>query len=196
MGLQDILETIRLESEDTAAHLIADAEAEAERTLARARDLAADEERRLAGSRDDRLRNERARVLSRGFLEAAEARRGAREEVYQAAVDRLIERLGEVRRSARYPELLGSLLDEAVATMPDARTILVDSGDSQLAERMLIDRRLDTTVETGDIPLGGLMLAAPGKTIDNRLATRLERAESHLRFVAGQIIPELRGGSG
>jgi vacuolar-type H+-ATPase subunit E/Vma4 len=193
LGLHDILDTIRLESEQTAAGLIAEAEAQAERVLARAREAAADEERAMAGSRDDRLRSERARILSLGYLQAAEARRKAREKVYEDAINRLIGKLGEIRLSDRYPDLLGSLFDEAVATMPDARTVRVDHRDSQLVEQILAERHLDTEVEMDNIPLGGVVLVAPRRTVDNRIETRLQRAESHLRFVAGHIIPALRG---
>jgi vacuolar-type H+-ATPase subunit E/Vma4 len=196
LGLPDILETIRLEAEEESAALIAAAEDEADRVLARARERAAEEEKRLAGSLDDRLRTERARIVSRGQLEAAQARRAAREEVFQQLLAGVVDRLGEVRRSARYAAVMASLLDEAISTMPEARVIRVDPADSDVVERALVAQGLDLTVELEDYPQGGLVLAAPGRTIDNRLATRLERAGSHLRFVAGQVIPELRGASG
>lgn len=194
MGLSEILETIRAESEKVASGLIAEAETEAERTLSRARDQAGGEERRLAGSLDDRIRLERARVLSRSHLDAARVRRAAREDLYGDAIEAVIQRLADERSSHDYERLLGSLLDEALATMPGATTIRVDRSDVAVMERVLATRNLDIEVEAGETPLGGLVLMAPGQTVDNTLATRLARADNHLRFVAGEIIPELRGG--
>jgi vacuolar-type H+-ATPase subunit E/Vma4 len=193
LALADILETIRLESQAAAAGLVADAESQAEQILERARKQAQREERRLAGSLDDRIRGERARSLSRSHLEAARSRRAAREDAYQQAIEGVKKRLSDLRDTEAYARVLDSLLEEAVSNMPEGRTTRVDARDSESVERIIADRRLDLTVELDDFPLGGLVLVAPGRTVDNRLATRLERAGPHLRFVAGEITPELRG---
>lgn len=193
MGLQDILATIRSEAEETASGLLAEAHAESERLLARARAEAKDEELRLSKSQDDRIRIERARALSRSHLEAAKARRSAREDVYRRAVDDVRRRLVAIRESDRYESLMGSLLDEAVAALPEASSIRVDPGDEAVARRVLSSRGLNLILSTEEIALGGLVLTAPGRTIDNRLETRLERADSQLRYIAGEVVPELRG---
>lgn len=195
MALAEILESIRVESEATAAGLIADAESEADQILQRAREHARSEEQRLAGALDDRIRGERARSLSSSHLEAARSRRAAREDVYQQALEGVRSRLGGLRGSADYAVVLDSLLEEAVSAMPEGRTVRVDARDSETVERIIAARRLDLTVELDDFPLGGVVLVAPGWTVDNRLVTRLNRAGSHLRFVAGEITPELRGGT-
>jgi vacuolar-type H+-ATPase subunit E/Vma4 len=193
LGLQDILETIRSEADETASGLEAEARAESERLLTRAREEADDEERRLASSQDDRIRGERARALSQSHLEAARARRVAREQAYQKAVDSVRSRLGEIRGSDRYESLMTSLLDEAIAALPEADTVRVDPADVHVLRKVLAARHLEIDIETEETPLGGLVLAAPGRTVDNRLATRLERSDSQLRFVAGEVIPALRG---
>lgn len=195
MGLPEILETIRAQSEETAAGIVADAETEAQGVLSRARTEANFEERRLAGSLDDRIRLEQARILSRSLLEAARARRAAREDVYRHVIEAVTERLAELRSSDRYHQLLGSLLDEAMATMPGATTLEIDPSDRVVVDGVISTRNLDITIQTEEMPLGGLVLRAPGRTVDNTLATRLSRADNHLRFVAGEMIPELRGGS-
>jgi vacuolar-type H+-ATPase subunit E/Vma4 len=194
LSLSEILETIQTESEATASGLLADAEGEAEQILARARTEAGSEEQRLAGSLEDRIRLERARVLSRSHLDAARARRAAREKVFRRAIEAVTERLGAERFSDSYEELMGSLLDEAMAVMPGATTLQVDPRDVDVMKRVFASRNLDIEIEAEEEPLGGLVLRAPGRTVDNTLATRLSRAEDHLRFVAGEIIPELRGG--
>lgn len=194
MGLSEILETIRAESEQTASGLLADAEREAEEILARARAQAGSEERRLAGALGDRTLLETKRILSRAHLESARARRAAREDVYRRAIDEVTDRLASVRSSDRYEDLMGSLLHEAMAAMPRATTVKVDPDDAAVTSRVLAAKSLDIGIELVDTPLGGLVLAAPGQTVDNTLNTRLARADQHLRFVAGEILPELRGG--
>lgn len=191
MGLQDILETIRSEAEETVSDLEARARAESDQILESAREKAEEEERRLSLSQDDRIRGERARALSGSHLEAARARRNAREEVFQKSIEAVRLRLGTVRESDRYESLMASLLDEAIAALPEATVLRVDPADVAVMRRVLGSR--DLQIETEWTELGGLVVAAPGRTVDNRLATRLERAENHLRYLAGEIIPELRG---
>lgn len=193
MALQDILATIRSEAEETASGLVAEAQAESERVLARARAEGESEEQRLAGSQDDRIRVERARALSGSHLEAARARRSAREDVYRRAIEEVRHRLATVRDSDRYESLMGSLLDEAIVALPEATVIRVDPGDEAVVRRVLSTRGLDIAVETEETALGGLVMTAPGRTVDNRLETRLERADNHLRYIAAEVIPELRG---
>lgn len=195
MGLQDILEAIRSEAEETASDLLAGARADADRILERARAEAGREEKRLAASLDDRMRMERARQLSLSHLEAARSRRSAREGVYQEALEGVRRRLGMMRESPRYAGLMGALFDEAVAVLPEATSTVVDPEDVPVAKRLLAERDVDISIETAETPLGGLVLRAPGRTVDNRLAMRLARADAHLRYVAGEIVPELRGGS-
>lgn len=191
MGLQDILETIRSEAEETVSDLEARARAESDQILESAREKAEEEERRLSLSQDDRIRGERARALSGSHLEAARARRNAREEVFQKSIEAVRLRLGTVRESDRYESLMASLLDEAIAALREATVLRVDPADVAVMRRVLGSR--DLQIETEGTELGGLVVAAPGRTVDNRLATRLERAENHLRYLAGEIIPELRG---
>lgn len=193
MALQDILATIRTESEETAAQLIAEARAEEDRMLSRGREEADEEERRLAGSEDDRIRSERARALSQSHLEAARGRRMAREQVYARAIAGVTRRLSAIRASAEYEPLMASLLEEAVAALPGATSVRVDPDDAEVMRRVLESKGVSLGVETEPTPLGGLVLVAPGTMVDNRLATRLERADDQLRFVAGDVIPELRG---
>lgn len=193
MGLGDILESIRSEAEETATTLLAEAREQADRVLDHARAEAESEEQRLASSLDDRMRAERARVLSLSHLEGARSRRAAREEVYQEALEAVRHRLVEIRESPRYEHLMGALFDEAFAALPAATAISVDPEDLPVIERVLSEREMRIVIEVETTPLGGVVLKAPGQGVDNRLAMRLARADAYLRFVAGEIVPELRG---
>lgn len=196
MALEDILATIRTEAEETASDLLAVARAEADQVLERAREEAEREARRLAASLDDRIRQEHSRVLSRARLDAGRARDMAREEIYQSARERVIQRLEEVRTSPDYEGILTALLAEATATMPAIDEVRVDPRDVGLMERIVSNRGLDLAVVPKETPLGGVLAVADRRAVDNTLATRLERADEHLRYIAGEFIPTLRGGVG
>lgn len=193
MALEDILEAIRSESRQSAAAVVAEAEARAEEIQAVARRDAATEEARLASSLDDRARVERRRRLSHARLHAAARRREAREQVYQDALSRVEERLRAVRGSPRYRGVLAGLYDEAVAVLSEADAVHVDPGDVDLVRAIMADRGDDLEIETEEMPLGGLRLTAARHAVDNSMASRLDRADGYLRDVAGAEIPELRG---
>lgn len=195
MALEDILETIRAESRQSAAAVVAEAEARAEETRSAARDEAAREEERLATSLDDRARLERRRRLSRARLEAAARRREAREQIYREALSRVEERIAALRGSPHYREILADLYDEAIAVLPDADAVHVDPGDTELVRAFLAERGTDLALETEALPLGGLRLTAARHAVDNTFASRIDRADGYLRDVAGTAMPELRGGS-
>ncbi|MEA1904141.1 MAG: V-type ATP synthase subunit E [Actinomycetota bacterium] len=196
MALSDILETIRAESRDTASGVLASAEAEADRLLGLAGEQAAKEERRLAASLDDKARLERSRIMSRAHLEAAQERRTSREKVYLAALEGVARHLGSVRSSPEYENVLASLLDEAIAVLPDATTVRVDPTDVAITERALTARGLELLIEPEESALGGVVVTAEGRAVDNSLQTRLDRADEHFRYIAGELIPDLRGGVG
>jgi V/A-type H+/Na+-transporting ATPase subunit E len=193
MALEDILETIRAESRQSAATVVAEAEARAEETRSAARHDAAQEEERLATSLDDRARVERRRRLSRARLEAAARRREAREHVYREAVSLVEERIAALRGSPQYREILTGLFDEAIAVLSDADAIHVDPGDADLVRAFLAERGADLALETEAMPLGGLRLTAARHAVDNTFASRIGRADGYLRDVAGATMPELRG---
>lgn len=196
MALSDIIETIRADARKTASGALAAAEAQAERLLERARAEAAREEQRLGASLDNRARLERSRILSRANLEAANERRAAREKVYLAALDGVRRRLEEFRFSSEYPEVLSALFDEAISVLPTATVVRVDSADMETIERILSARDLDLRIESEEASLGGVGVFAERRAVDNYLRTRLERADEHLRYIAGELIPDLRGGVG
>lgn len=196
MALEDILETIRAESEESASALIASAESAARKVLQRASEEAEQERQRLAASLDDRARLQRSQLISRAHLEAARERRAARESVYQTAVDRVVQRIRELRASSDYEDVLGALLDEAMAVLPNPTGVRVDPEDTEVVQRILATRQLDLEIQPREASLGGVEIVGERRAVDNRLETRLERADEHLRFIAGELVPGLRGSAG
>lgn len=194
MALGDILEAIRVESRETASEILAAAEVEASRILERAREEAAGEEERLAASRDDHARLESSRIESRAHLDAARERRAVRERVYQSALEEAALRIEVLRASSEYEEVLAQLLDEAVAVLPIATTVRVDPTDEELIKGILATREYSLGVETHECEWGGILVSADGRAVHNDLRSRLDRADEHLRHIAGDLIPALRGG--
>ena len=195
MALSDILEVIRTQSDDTAEQALDEARIEAKKILDRAAAQSAAEEERLAASLDDQARLVRSQVMSRAHLETTRRRRAARERVFSNAVQAVTERVEDLRRSEQYEEVLASLLDEAIAILPDATTVAVDPADVEMTTSLLSTRTLDAAIEERACPLGGVVLGRAGRSVDNTLLTRIDRADEHLRFLAGEMLPELRGGA-
>lgn len=196
MALGDILEAIHADSREIASRVISEARAEADRTLHSAREEAAAEEQRLAASLDDRIRAEQSRIMSRAHLEASRERRAVRENLYRAALDGVRQRIETLRRTPDYRDLLAILIVEAVAVLPEATTVMCDPVDIDVVEAIAEDRGFDVRVEARECPLGGVVVWAEGRSVDNTLASRLRRADEHLRFLAGELIPALRGDEG
>jgi V/A-type H+-transporting ATPase subunit E len=196
MALENILEAIRAESDRTAAEILADAEAGANRLLERASEEAEREEQQLSTSLDDQARLERSRIVSRAHVEAATERREAREQAYLAARDGATRQVEALRSSPEYEKVLADLLDEALAVLPGVTVVRVDPTDVPMAERLLTDRDLEIHIEPEAFALGGVVVAAEGRSVDNSVRSRLDRADEHLRFIAGELAPGLRGGMG
>lgn len=193
MALSDILEAIDADSRETAARIIYEAGGEVDRILTVAREEAAAEEQRLAASLDDQARLERSRVMSRAHLEAARDRRADREGVYRSALEGVRLRIEALRRSPEYRDVLISLIEEAIAVLPEATTVVADPDDVGLVETLVEEWGLNVRVEARECPLGGVVVGAKGRSVDNTLNSRLRRADEHLRFIAGELIPSLRG---
>lgn len=195
MPLDAILTSIRAEADEEIRRTDEDAARQAGAILVEMQRRAAAEEERLAGSRDELIRLAEARLVNHARLEAERRLRAAREELFQAAVEETRRRLDRVRERVDYPELLGRLLDEALAVMPAAREVRVDPRDLPLIERLLGAREAEWRVETSLRCRGGLDLATDdGRRVANTLDGRLERAAGELRRLAAEVVPDLAGG--
>jgi len=193
MALDDILAAIRAEADTEAQRLVDEAALRSSALLDQAGEDAAAERHRLAHSRDEGARVTAQRISSRAHLEAARVRRQARERFYQDTLAATVERLDELRSSPDFKEIQGRLLDEAIEAMPSATTVSVDPLDIEMVGHLLQERRLNVTVEPSEPGWGGMVLTDDGRTVRNDLASRLERADDHLRAIAASIVPELRG---
>ncbi|HEY7467945.1 MAG TPA: V-type ATP synthase subunit E [Acidimicrobiia bacterium] len=194
MALEDILAAIDNEAETEASRIIGEAEQRARVLLDQVRAEAEAEADRLSHGKDEAAAVAVRRITSRAHLDAARARRAARESIYRQARDRVAEKLKDLRTRPDYREVLRGLLEEALAVAPDAKVARVGEEDVDLARDLLNGIRAETQVEPGDVTWGGVVLIADGQMVYNDLGSRLDRADHHLRFIAADMFPELRGG--
>jgi vacuolar-type H+-ATPase subunit E/Vma4 len=194
MAVEDILAAIETEAAAEVSRIVTEAETRAAGLLDEARAEAALEADRLARGRDEAAAVAVRRITSRAHLDAARARREARESIYRQANDRAAEKLERLRSRPEYREVLSALLAEGLAVLPDTKAVRVDEGDLQLARQLLAEIGSTAQAEPGDVPTGGVVLVTDGVVVNNALHSRLERADHHLRFVAADLFPELRGG--
>lgn len=198
MALEDILDAIRAETDGEIARIRVESDAAVATIAARAREEAADVERTAAASMDDQAAHERERITNRARLEADRDLRAATEEIYLGLRSEVASRLGFARESPGYPALVSRLFDECRSILPEARTIRVDPDDEDVARGILEAGGSDGfVVDPSLASLGGVeLVTGDGRRVDNTLDSRMERGERHLRSLALEMMPELRGGSG
>ena len=192
MALSDILDRIRRETEARIAAIEEDAHGRAATILAEAGRAAAAAEEELAGRRHDEAATACDRIRNRARLESDRELRAAREAIVQQLLTDVAQRLAGLRATGRYEELFGRLANEASRVLPDATVAHVDPRDEERAKELFGP----TVAVVGDLETGGgLVLMSPdGRTVHNTLELRLKRAESHLRRLIAQEVPELGAG--
>ncbi len=193
MALGDILAAIRSETEVEIARIRSDGEARIAALLERATSEAAAAEEEAASAMDAAAAHRRDQIVNRARLEAERMVRRAVEEVYVDTVEAAEGRIGALRAGDGYEALLGDLLEECLAVLPDARVVEVDPADEALVDRLLADRgihhmRVDPCLTTA----GGVALSTrDGRRVINTFESRRARAERHLRRIAIETIPAI-----
>ena len=81
-------------------------------------------------------------------------------------------------------EHLSSLIDEAVAVLPEATTVVADPVDMQAVEAIAEARGLEVGVEAGECPLGGVVVVAEGRSVDDGLRQPVRWLELLGRLIA------------
>jgi vacuolar-type H+-ATPase subunit E/Vma4 len=195
MALDDILAAIRTETEAEIAAIRSMGEARAAAAVARAKEEASAIEAAAAASMDGVASHRRDRIVNRARLEADRMLRTAAEEVYAETVAEAERRLVAIRHTPEYGRLLGDLLEECLAVLPDARTVRVERSDRELIEGLLAERRIHNLAVASDLKTaGGVVLATgDGRRVVNTFESRRARAERYLRRIAVETIPTLTG---
>ena len=92
-----------------------------------------------------------------------------------------------------FEEIQARLLDEAISVLPSATKASTDARDVAITEALLRRRGLSLTVEAGEAGWGGVILFDGARSVRNDIASRMDRADEHLRTLAGRQVPRLRG---
>lgn len=195
MGVETIVEAIASEASAQIADIRADRDRRVAAIVEDARNRADAERRRWAASRDEEAERKRSGIVNRARLEADRCLADLREALFQSALARLEELLGELTTQPRYERVLEALYQEAVVVVPDTdAAVLVRSEDRDLAERLIADRAAAGTVEATLSCIGGLDVEADdGRCVRNTLDSRLRQSEGSLRGLAVATIPEFAG---
>jgi len=196
MPVDGILAAIRAEAGAEIERVRAEAEAEAADILTRARREAAAVVEHESASRDTAAAEDAQRIVSRARLEAERLRREATEVVYQDLLGEVRQRLGALRGTTRYREILGRFLDECLTAVPAATEVLVDPADTDVAQEVTTAAGRTMRVVATLSCLGGLDVATDdGRFVRNTFEARLRKADGHLRLLAAETMPLLRGGA-
>jgi vacuolar-type H+-ATPase subunit E/Vma4 len=204
LALADILDAIRAEADTEIETIVRRADEECSTLLEQARGHAGTERGRLARSRDaaaerqaDRIVNRAAvaerqadRIVNRARLEADRALRSEVEKLYVRIRDAASEKLGSLRGTRCYEEVLARLIRECCVALPDATTLRVDPEDEQVAHRILAgDDRLDLKLEATLQTSGGAWVSGEtGRVVRNDFESRLARADNLLRLIFAEEI--------
>lgn len=189
MALADILAAIEEEAAMQIAEIERRSEQKVEALLAQADGEAAEIEAEAARSGSEALETNVIRIRHRARLEVTRALRKAREEVYQRALTEARARLAGLRDAPAYPRLLEALLGEAVSALPGARAVRVDPRDQDLTASLVGDTGLRLDAERAIETWGGVTVSTgDGRTVDNTVETRLERAEAVVRQLAERVL--------
>lgn len=184
MSLEAVAEIIRQEAEDEAAEIIAEAESEADRIRSLARQDAEQIRKEAREEIAQSARPEEIRLEHETDLKLRRIRQEAVEDAFQLAVNRLEDRLRDLRGQSRYQESLRNLIQEAwQALEPSLRPdggwrLVVDGRDHEKVRDLMEEQSLDVEVEVEDIEMGGVIARSDDGqvVVDNTYAARIELA--------------------
>lgn len=192
MALSELLTAIQADADAERAERLRRAEREAAAIEAAASSEAAELERRLVAEAGRQARADAARRVATARLAAVREIRDGREDTFLELREQLTRELAGARDDTGYPELLGALIAEALAALPDATRLSIDARDAHLAAAHLPEQStifLDTTLQTWG---GAIATSDSGRRVVNTLEQRLADAEPSMRLLHGQALAGAR----
>ena len=184
MALTDLLHAIQAEADEEVVARGQEIEIEAAAIVTAAASEGVVVERQLGAEALDVARAATARQLAAARSEAARRVRAAREEDYELLRTELADDLATLRATGSYRTLLGVLIDEALAALPDAAHMRVDPRDAGLVAAHVADLATTVTVEATLETWGGVEVSSDaGRRVSNTLEERLAEAQPRLRVL-------------
>ena len=189
MTLVDLLAGLEAEAAAETARLESDTRAEADRIVAEARAEADALRERAARAGESELQREGEQRRALARLAAAAVVREAQEQAFQELLAEVHRRLGALRERRDYQAVLGALVRESLAALPDATVLRVDARDEKHATELLGELDLKLHVVAALETAGGVELEhADGRAVRNTFEERLANAEPELRLLFGQAL--------
>lgn len=192
MALEDILRSIRADTDAQIREIEAATAAEVASIAARADAEATRVEGAAAASRDGATAREVARTLDLAHLDARRDRRRAIEDAYQDALVDVRTALAAVRGTEAHTVVFRRLLDESLGVLGDATRLSVDDADVEIARAAAHAAGAEQlVVESRGSTVGGLDLATDdGRVVHNTFESRLIRADGRLRCLVSDALSE------
>lgn len=191
MGLEEMLNTIRADTEAQYLRTISDAKAEAEKIIAEAkqRSQAIEDQKRIQSQKE--LQEEKLRSIASARLEAKRKLLAAKEEVLRKYEDEALNYLKEFARSPSYKDFLLKMVDDGVTKIGAGSLVQVNDSDKKLLEN---SRPGDFQVSEKTInTIGGAIISAQDgkRRVDNTLESIFEDRKDELTLrLSEQIFGE------
>jgi V/A-type H+-transporting ATPase subunit E len=189
MSLQAILDAIRASGAAQVSEIEKDAYIQSNQILADARMEAEQVKIDARAKAFSPAIKERARIIQQARQEALQIFGDAREVMVDSALDQIRGRLASIRTDPAYPQMLRTLLQEALTKLEESieeickAQLDADPRDQEILEVFLAEEELDLLI-TYDLKCwGGLIAKSPdGRVVViNTLDARLESARPYLR---------------
>lgn len=202
MALEHILAAIEDEATARITQIERDSLRQATAILDQARAQVQAIETEAASARVAELDADAARLRNRTRVEIATHMMRTREAVFQSVLQEAQRQLAAIRNDDGYRDILRTLLQEALVTLPEDPSsataspaiVRLDPQDEELlktllAEAGLSNLALQPVLETW----GGIEVASADEQIvvKNTVESRLDRAEPHLRRLVAEAIPAM-----
>jgi V/A-type H+-transporting ATPase subunit E len=180
MGLEEMLNSIRADTESQYARTISDANAEAEKIIAEAGRTSQRiiDQKRIQSEKE--LQEEKLRSIASARLEAKRRLLAAKEEVLRKYEDEALRYLKEFSKSPAYKDFLLRMVNDGIAKIGSEAIVQVNDSDKKLLENSGTgDFQLsEKTIET----IGGAIISAQDgkRRVDNTLESIFEDRKDEL----------------
>lgn len=180
MGLEEMLNTIRANTETQYTKTISDAKAEADRIVddAKERSTKLKEERHAQAQKE--LQEERLRSIASARLEAKRRLLETKDEILRKYEDAALDYLKEFARSPAYGDFLLNIVRDGVMKIGGGAIVQVNASD-----KILLQNQSDFQLSPNSIELigGAIISSGDGKRrVDNTLEAIFEDRKEDLRL--------------
>jgi V/A-type H+-transporting ATPase subunit E len=181
MGLEEILSSIKSDTEAQYAKIVSDAKAEASKILSDAKQRSS--EIALQGKADGQreAQEEHLRSVASAHLEAKRKVLEAKDELLRNYEEQAKKYLGEFARSPKYRDFLSRVVKDGISKIGPGAVVQVNSSDMQILRRE--NENLNISPKALDCIGGAIISSEDGKRrVDNTLESIFGEKKEELRL--------------